>query len=160
VTWHLSKSEIGDADRSEAFAPDSLLPLEWRVKPTDYRNSGFDRGHLCPSKDRSDTAAHNIESFLMSNMQPQTPNLNQITWKRLEDETRRIVKRGNEAYLYAVRYGDKGRIKNKITIPTNCFKIIVVLPDGNNDLSRITNETRVIAVDMPNEETIKPTWKT
>lgn len=160
-TWHLSRSDIGTVDRSEAFAPDVTLPeADWRIKPTDYRNSGYDRGHLCPSKDRSSSEKSNKETFLMSNMQPQSPKLNQKTWKALEDYTRQIVEGGSEAYIYAGCYGEKGTIKDKITIPSRYYKIIVVLPEGKNDLKRIKTNTRIIAVDMPNEETINLKWRT
>lgn len=159
VAWHVSESDIGNVDRTDAFAADTALPADWRIKPTDYSNSGFDRGHMCPSKDRSNTVANNKESFLMSNMQPQTPRLNRQTWKNLEDESRRIVGQGNELYVYAGCYGDGGKIKDKITIPTSCFKIIVVLRQGSRDLSRIGENTRIIAVDMPNNETLSTNWK-
>lgn len=114
---------------------------------------------MCPSKDRSDTEENNRETFLMSNMQPQSPKLNQKTWKYLEDYTREIVGKQNEAYVYAGCYGEQGKIREKITIPTNCFKIIVVLPEGDDDMKRIDKNTRVIAVDMPNDETVSIRWR-
>lgn len=159
VTWHLSKPDIGGVDRSEAFAPDSKLPAAWRIKPNDYRNSGYDRGHLCPSKDRSSAEAANIETFLMSNMQPQTAELNRKTWRYLEDYTRSEVARNREAYVFAGCYGNKGRIAGRVTIPTNCYKIIVLLAAGNNDISRINSRTRVIVVDMPNADTLNRRWR-
>lgn len=160
VMWHLSRSDIGTVDRTNAFAPDTLLPAAWRIRPADYAGSGFDRGHLCPSADRSDAVANNTETFLMSNMAPQTAKLNRQTWRFLEEYTRAQIKRNHEAYVIAGCYGENGRIRNKITIPTNCFKIIVFLPEGNNDLSRIRATTRVIAVDMPNTEDLSNRWRT
>jgi hypothetical protein len=56
----------------------------YRVRPTDYAGAGFDRGHLCPSADRTSSAADNSATFLMSNMIPQAPNLNRNTWENLE----------------------------------------------------------------------------
>lgn len=159
VAWHLEKSDIGDVDRTNAFAPDTTLPREWWIVPADYSISGYDRGHLLPSKDRSASEESNRVTFLMSNMQPQSPKLNQKTWRYLEDYTREIVK-NNEAYVYAGCYGEAGKIKDKITIPTNCWKIIVVLPVGDDDLKRIDNKTRIIAVDMPNDETVSVRWRT
>jgi hypothetical protein len=96
----------------------------------------------------------------MSNMQPQTPKLNQKTWKYLEDYVRELARQGNEAYIFAGCYGEKGKIVGKITIPTNCWKIIVVLQEGENDLKRIDKTTRVIAVNMPNDETVSQRWRT
>lgn len=159
VTWHLSKTDVGGVDRTNAFAPDTALPKDWWIRPSDYVGSGYDRGHLCPSKDRSSTEANNRETFLMSNMQPQAPKLNQKTWKYLEDYTRDLAK-DNEAYVYAGCYGDKGRIKDKITIPTNCYKIIVVLAEGDGDLMRINKSTTVIAVNIPNDKTVSSRWRT
>ena len=159
VTWHLSGSDMADAERSNAFAPDQTLPRDWWIKPVDYARSGYDQGHMCPSEDRTKTDADNKETFLMSNMQPQIDRLNRVTWKSLEAYTQKSVRSGNEAYVYAGCYGDIGRIKNKITVPSNCFKIVVLLPEGNRDLNRINKDTTVIAVDMPNEKTIKNKWQ-
>lgn len=159
VAWHLEKADIGDAERTNAFAPDTILPKSWWILPTDYSGSGYDRGHLCPSKDRSSSEESNRITFLMSNMQPQVPKLNQKTWKYLEDYTRNTV-RNNEAYIYSGCYGDAGRIKNKVTIPTRCWKIVVVLVEGDNDLKRINNKTRIIAVDMPNDDLVSSRWRT
>lgn len=159
VAWHLGKSDIGNIERSNAFAPDPILPREWWIRPADYVGSGYDRGHLCPSKDRSSSEEANRETFLMSNMQPQMPNLNQRTWKYLEDYGREIAGKGNEAYIYAGCYGESGRLKNKITIPTHCWKIIVILKEGDGDLKRIDKNTRVIAVDMPNDAGVGRWWR-
>src|SRR4051812_10076963 len=53
VSWRLSKSWLGTARRSNAFAPDLSLPTGFfQVRPRDYDRSGFDRGHLCPAADR------------------------------------------------------------------------------------------------------------
>ena len=68
VSWHLEKDDTGDAERTNAFAPDTILPKDWWVLPTDYAGSGYDRGHLIPSKDRSSSEEANRETFLMSNM--------------------------------------------------------------------------------------------
>lgn len=159
VAWHLERGDIGDAERTNAFAPDTTLPKDWWILPTAYSGSGYDRGHLCPSKDRSGSEEINRATFLMSNMQPQTPKLNQKTWKYLEDYERELAK-DNEEYIYAGCYGDKGKIGGKVTIPTNCWKIIVVLPVGENDLKRVDKTTRIIAVDMPNDETVSQRWRT
>ena len=66
VAWHLEKIHIGKAERTNDFAPDQTLPPDWWIKPIDYTGSGFDRGHMCPSKDRSDTEENNRVTFLMS----------------------------------------------------------------------------------------------
>lgn len=159
VAWELTRSDIGEVERSNAFAPDQSLLKDWWIKPTDYSGSGYDRGHLCPSKDRSNSEERNRETFLMSNMQPQSPKLNQKTWRYLEDFERDLVK-VNDTYIIAGCYGDQGRIKNKVTIPTNCYKIIVILPKGEINVKAVTDKTRVIAVDMPNSDSVSIRWRT
>ncbi|MFN0277218.1 MAG: DNA/RNA non-specific endonuclease [Pyrinomonadaceae bacterium] len=159
VAWHLSSSDLGPI-RIDAFHGDPLLPKPWRIGSAGYKGSGYQRGHMCPSKDRSTTEAINRITFVMSNMQPQLKELNEDTWGNLEDETRRLINQGNEAYIYAGCFGNKGRIKKKVTIPTHCFKVVVILPEGSNDLKRITKDTSIIAVIMPNIRTINKNWRT
>lgn len=151
VSWHTDSSDLGTVDRTNAFAPDPLLPAAWRIRPTDYTGSGFDRGHVCPSADRTRTAADNRATFVMSNMLPQTPDLNREVWRKLEEYSRTLVNQGNEVYVVAGGRGESETIAGgKVNVPTHTWKIIVVLTRGNNDLRRIDANTRVIAVDMPN----------
>ena len=69
ASWDLTGSDIGSATRSSYFYTDTSLPSAfYRVKTADYTNSGYDRGHLCPSQDRTDTTANNKLVFFMSNI--------------------------------------------------------------------------------------------
>ena len=153
VSWHLEASDIGDVERQNDFHPEPDLPDGFkRVTPSDYLRTGFDQGHMCNSKDRSTSAEDNSATFSMANMQPQTPDLNRQVWKRLEDFSRDLAQAGNELYIVAGCNGGRRTIgrANKVTVPTRCWKVIVVLPEGRNDLSRVNEDTRVIAVIMPN----------
>lgn len=151
VAWRIAESDFGTADRQNNFRPDVNLPKNFtRVTPTDYAGSGFDRGHLCPSADRSNSPEANSQTFLMTNMIPQTGDLNRNVWERFETYSRDLVKKGKvDLYVVAGVYGVKGKLKNKVSVPTNCWKIIVALPQGA-DFSAINENTHVIAVDMPN----------
>ena len=82
VSWHLSSAWIGNTPRCDCFSPDASLPPSFYVVYTSaYTGSGFDRGHLCPSGDRTLNSNDNAETFLMDNITPQAPNNNQITWE-------------------------------------------------------------------------------
>jgi len=123
------------------------------VTPSDYTGSGYDRGHLVPNADRYGSPQANAETFVMTNIVPQKGDLNRFPWERLERYSRSIVRRGNDVYIIAGVYGEKGRLRGKVTVPTNCWKIVIVLPLGGQLV--INPDTRVIAVDMPNREGIK-----
>ena len=157
AAWRISPAEIGDFPRPEPdpFRPDDRLPKGWkRVTPSDYTGSGFDRGHLAPSADRSGSVEAMTATFLMTNMTPQTGDLNRGPWAKLEAYLRTLVTRGNDVYIYAGVYGENGKLKNKVSVPTNDWKVAVAVPTGSS-VSDINENTRVIAVDMPNVKGIK-----
>ncbi len=152
VAWRIAESDFGIADRQNNFRPDTSLPQGFtRVTPADYTGSGFDRGHLCPSADRSTSPEANGKTFLMTNIIPQTGDLNRNVWERFETYSRGLVKKGKvDLYVVSGVYGEKGKLKNKVVVPTNCWKIIVAVPQGANVSAAVNENTHVIAVDMPN----------
>ncbi len=160
VAWRLTKNDLGNADRQNDFRPDDRLPESFtQIKPTDYSRSGFDRGHFCPSADRTSSPEMNSLTFLMTNMVPQTPDLNRNTWERLESYSRRLVTRTNlDLYIFAGVYGEKKRLKRKLTVPTNTWKIIVAVPQGKG-LSAIDEKSLTIAVDFPNNVSLDNDWR-
>jgi endonuclease G len=169
VSWYVNSSWLGKAERQNDFRPDKDLPTGWyRVTPTDYAGSGFDRGHVCPSADRQNSEENNSATFLMTNMFPQSPDNNQGPWEKLEAYCRRLVEKNIELYIIAGQYGVGGSgssgpkkdLKAKVTVPAHTWKVVVVLPEGENDISRINANTRVIAIDIPNVQGIKEDYWT
>jgi endonuclease G len=152
VAWHLDNTWLGNVPRKDTFRPDSTLPSSWyHIKKSSYNNSGFARGHHCPSADRTNTTEDNSSTFLMTNMMPQAANNNSGPWEKLEKYCRVLVSQGKELYVYAGGYGSQGTIDNgHVTVPSHTWKVIMVLDDGENDLNRVTTSTRLIGVDMPN----------
>ncbi|UYZ60501.1 DNA/RNA non-specific endonuclease [Hymenobacter latericus] len=169
VMWHLSKAWMGSAPRQDDFRPDPALPRGWyQVTPRSYSGSGFDRGHNCPSADRSYDLDDNSATFLMTNMIPQAPMNNQRTWNSLEEYSRDLVKAGNEVYVLMGSYGKGGTGTNgpattldqgRVTVPKRVWKVLVVLPEGGNDLQRIASgQARLVAIDTPNDNAVNPDW--
>ncbi len=162
VSWHLDSSWLGSTPRQDDFRSDTTLPAGWyRVTSTDFSGSGYDRGHMTPSGDRTKTVADNSSTFLMTNMIPQAPNNNQQSWATLESYCRTLVSQGNELYIISGGYGTSGFLANgNVAIPTYTWKVIMVLPSGSNDVSRVTTSTRLIAVVVPNQNGISSDWRT
>lgn len=169
VSWHLYSPDLGTISRQDDFRPDFSLPDGWyQVSEFSYTNSGFDKGHNTPSGDRTSTTEANSSTFLMTNMIPQAPTNNQIVWSRLEDSLRRLATLGYEVYIIMGTYGVGGTGNSgyatsvdggRVTVPANIWKVAVVLPNGNNDSSRVDINTRIIAVDIPNTNAIGFNWK-
>lgn len=169
VSWHLDEAWLGSTPRQDDFRADNTLPAGWyQVGATDYSLSGFDRGHMCPSADRTLTVEDNSLTFLMTNMIPQAPNNNRLGWASLESYCRSLLTGGNEIYIISGGHGVGGTGSNgyattiaggKVTVPATTWKVILILPDGNDDANRVTTSTRVIAIDMPNDNSVSSDWR-
>lgn len=166
VSWQLNTSWLGSTPRQDDFRADTTLPSGcYRVTSSDYTGSGFDRGHMTPSADRTNTVANNSATFLMTNIIPQAPDNNQGVWANLENYSRSLVTEQNkELYIISGSYGSGGTGSNgtrttiasgNVTVPARTWKVIVILNSSNNGASSVTTNTRVIAVDIPNTQGVR-----
>ena len=164
VSWQVTAPDLGDAPRKQTFDSDTTLPFGFTVvTQRDYDHSGFDRGHMCPHSDRAANQDMSFATFVMTNIIPQAPNVNRRAWEQLESYCRELVSREHDRlYITSGPAGQGGRgskgpaqslADGKVTVPAACWKIIVVEPDdGGDDLARISQNTRVIAVIVPNDQ--------
>lgn len=126
------------------------------MKHSDYTNSGYDRGHLVRSEERTKTIEDNKSTFILTNIIPQTPDLNRGVWLNLEYYCEDLCKKDNKL-LYVIAGGinrTKNTIGNQIVVPDSCFKIVVVLEKGQSLLD-VNESTQIIAVVMPNIEGVR-----
>lgn len=87
VAWELLASETdGESNRESSFQTDPAV--EGCATTDDYRNSGYDRGHMAPAGDMKWSAETMRESFLLTNICPQAGELNRGAWKKLEEKCR------------------------------------------------------------------------
>ncbi|MEM9136751.1 MAG: DNA/RNA non-specific endonuclease [Cyanobacteria bacterium P01_F01_bin.42] len=156
VSWELNSRWMGDAERQNDFRPDSGLPPDWdAVTPRDYRRSGYDRGHLVPSADRTRSEEDNSATFVMTNVIPQRPHNNQGPWRELEKDCRDWVEAGKTLQIIAGGYGKQAQIgKNTLTPPSRVWKAILILEPGSEP-DDVNEDTIVVAVDMPNRQGIR-----
>lgn len=135
---------IGCFPRTNAFVADAAFPKGQRAELTDYVKSGYDQGHLAPDGDMSWDQQVEYESFLLSNMSPQLPNLNRGIWKYLETSVRSWSYVYNQSLtIYAGNIYTPGQSKtigaNAVVVPDYLYKIVI-----NN------NTRQVLAFVFPN----------
>jgi len=155
VSWQLDASWIGAEERySGQFKQDTLLPDSlYRVRHQDYTNSGYDRGHILRSKERTVNDEDNISTFFMTNVMPQTPDLNRGVWLDFEYFCEKLATELNLKLIIIsggiFRTDSTLKGEGKVAVPDSCFKIAVLM-EPYQDLQDINDETIVIAVIMPN----------
>jgi endonuclease G len=167
VCWNLHTADIGKTERQTSFEPDPDLPKSFlHIKHGDYTGCGFDRGHMCPAKDRSDSVENNRATFYTTNIVPQSPACNRGGWERFEDYCRRQTHDGAELYIAAGPFGQGGTGEHgehktigkatEVVVPAAVWKVAMVLP-GKDEMP--TQTTRTLAVWMPNDQTVPKDWK-
>ncbi|HVS38138.1 MAG TPA: DNA/RNA non-specific endonuclease [Gemmataceae bacterium] len=165
VSWRLVKDDLGHAERNQQFRPDDDLPAGFKkVLPSDYTESGFDRGHMCPYADRESTEESRPATFIMTNAVPQSPANNRQAWERFESYCRNLVAHdGKELYIVAGPagqggIGEKGAARtigrNAVVVPAVTWKVVMVLSAGGT----LDRNTRLIAVVIPNDQTVDENW--
>ena len=146
VAEHLTRERAQGklAARSDDFRADSDLESGKRAELSDYRGSGYDRGHMAPAADMAWDGQAMSESFYLSNMVPQVgAGMNRGIWAELEKRVRNWVLERGELYVYSgpiYLESDTRTIgKNKVAIPGYLYK--VVLDPGQKE---------ALAIIMPN----------
>ena len=165
VSWRVVKEDLGDAKRFP-FVPDPDLPPGFkRITTQDYEGSGFDRGHMCPHGDRQRDEEASKATFVMTNVVPQSSANNEKGWEQFESYCRSLVRDGKELYVVAGPQGKGGESRGRslqiihgkdgdITVPAVTWKVVMVLDAGGTP----DRNTRLIAVVMPNDETVDNDW--
>ena len=158
VAWKLSSDDFGSSGRYKGrFITENSLPKGASIITHDhYTNSGFDRGHIVRSHERSSSETDNRATFILSNILPQTPDLNRGLWLNFERFCEHLVLKENMAlYLVAGGFSYSGntlRNEGLVAIPDSFFKVVLAFPSTQ---SPTTHNTRVFAVKMPNTSGIR-----
>jgi len=158
VSWELNARWLGPVPRQNDFRPDDTLPKEIpQAQLSDYAGSGWDRGHLCPSEDRTATLADNRSTFYLTNIVPQSDAANGGPWAQLEAYLRTLAQHGGELSIVAggIFAGPPKTIgADAVFVPSATFKVAVVLDHPGQGIADVTGQNRVIAVVIPNDGSV------
>ena len=158
VSWNINATQFGVAPRCDCFTADQTLPAgTYRVVDFDYRNGGYDRGHMVQSESRTTTDQENASTFLLTNILPQAGENNQGPWSRFENYLNDLARQqGKEIYVVAggEYSASPATLKNegKVQVPEWTWKVAVVM-DGGEGLADVRGygDLQVLAVRMPND---------
>jgi endonuclease G len=128
VAYLLTQDELkGTTKRKDSFKIDPKVKTG-SAHPSDYKKSGYDKGHLAPAADMRMDIESMSDSFYMSNMSPQHPRLNRGIWKKSEELTRDWVRKHGDMYIVSgpIFSDDMKKIgENQVSIPNSYYKIIL-----------------------------------
>jgi endonuclease G len=131
VIERLNAGIVADAkgeERTDDFYSDPRLKQGERAELSDYKGSGFDRGHQSPAGDAIDHRAME-QTFALSNMIPQDPTNNRTAWSKIEGDTRKYASRAKgDVFVYTGPIYASSNVKtignNKVWVPTHLFKLV------------------------------------
>ncbi|WP_299890168.1 DNA/RNA non-specific endonuclease [uncultured Lacinutrix sp.] len=153
VAYELKKSHLSNTNfKRPYFEVDKAVKTKaahWR----NYKKSGYDRGHLCPAGDRKYSKYAHDETFLTSNISPQTHEFNSGVWNRLEQKVRYWASKYDGVFV--VTGGVlKGKMKTigseKVAVPNQFYKVIIDNNSGN---------TKVLAFLLNHKDSKEPLYK-
>ena len=157
VAWNLDETHIGTAPRCECYTPEPLRPEGSRGTVNfDYTGSGYSRGHIAQSFNRTVTLPDNAATYYTSNIMPQSSANNTGPWGDFENYTVDRA-RNQDAEVYIIAGGefadDAPTLKNQgnVAIPSWTWKVAVFL-DRDETLADVTtrDDIEIIAIRTPN----------
>jgi endonuclease G len=148
---------------STVFHAESAIAAEDRSELSDYKRSGFDRGHMAPNGDMSTPQAQ-AESFSLANMVPQHPCNNEVLWEGVEDAVRQLARANGEVFVVtgpAFLSDNLQSLKGRVLVPTHVYKAVYIpsrnragvyfsINDGSQSWQPISVEklTSLIGIDV------------
>ena len=134
VAYELTDLEVqGEVPRYDRFKPDPMVPQGATATTNDYKHSGYDRGHMAPAADMKWDEHVMKESFYLSNICPQNPNLNGGVWKDLEEQVRDLASQKGKIFVACgpiVNDMSNTIGENKVVVPQAFYKVLLQEENG------------------------------
>jgi len=153
VAYELKKSHLSNTNfKRPYFEIDRSVKTgaaHWR----NYKQSGYDKGHLCPAGDRRFSQEAHDETFLTSNISPQEHQFNSGIWNTLEQKVRYWARKYDGVFV--VTGGVlKGAIKTigdeDVSVPNQFYKVLIDTNSG---------KIKMIAFLIPHKDSNQPLYK-
>lgn len=130
VAERLNRSLLEHArgvQRTDRFYAEARLPMAERAELEDYRGSGYSRGHMAPAGNMATPEAM-AQSFSLANMVPQDQTHNAGAWSRIEEDTRRYIRRAQgDVYVFTGPVYEPGARTigtSRVAVPGHLFKLV------------------------------------
>jgi len=153
VAYELKKTHLSSTNHKRPYFEIDKTVKSGAASWRNYKNSGYDRGHLCPAGDRRYTKEAHDETFLTSNISPQEHQFNAGIWNTLEQKVRYWSRKYNGVFVVTggVLNGNMKSIGTEhVSVPNQFYKVLIDNNSGN---------TKMIAFLMPHENSKKPLYK-
>jgi len=150
IAYILTRGRLDEAkrDRVDRYRPDTAISTG-SAQLSDYRDSGYDRGHLVPAADMAFAKNAMGETFLMSNIAPQARDFNTGIWRELEEQVRTWARTNKKLYVVSGPVlEEKSRIgDNEVLVPRAYYKVL---------LDAAQPQRKGLAFIIPNQVSYKP----
>jgi len=153
VAYELKKEHISTTNfKRPYFEVDKSVKTKaahWR----NYKNSGYDRGHLCPAADRAYSKFAYNQTFLTSNISPQKHDFNSGIWNRLEQKVRYWASRYDGVYVVTGGVLEDGLEtigEERVAVPEQFYKVVLDYNNGN---------PKIIAFLIPHQDSDRPLYE-
>lgn len=151
VAYTLTKDDLSNHDYKRPFFTEDKAVKTGSASWRNYKQSGYDKGHLCPAGDRKSSYKKYEETFLTSNISPQLPRFNNGVWNRLEQKVRYWATKYDGLYVVTggVLSGDLKTIgKEKVAVPKYFYKVLMT-----------KKRDKMIAFLVPHAESDRPLYE-
>lgn len=132
VAWELTRDHTDGPNKRKGIAFQEDTEAEGRsVTTQDYSRSGYDRSHMCPAGDNKWSREAMEQSFLMTNICPQTHSLNAGDWNDLEEQCRKWAEEYGSVYIVSgplLEGTQRKKIgKARVVVPEKFFKVVLTM---------------------------------
>ena len=153
VAYELKASHLSSTNHKRPYFEIDNAVKTGAAHWNNYKQSGYDKGHLCPAGDRRFTQEAHDETFLTSNISPQEHKFNAGVWNRLEQKVRYWAKKNDGIFVVTggvLQNGLKTIGDEDVAVPNQFYKVIL---DNTN------GKIKILAFLMNHENSDLPLYK-